>query len=41
MSSTRLSIYLYGTPELTQDYNERTSLTSFRFAFSISGSILL
>lgn len=28
------------TPELTQDYNERTSLTSFRFAFSISGSIL-
>ena len=28
------------TAELTQDYNERTSLTSFRFAFSISGSIL-
>lgn len=28
------------TPELTQDYNERTSLNSFRFAFSISGSIL-
>lgn len=28
------------TPELTQDYNERTSLTSFRFAFSIGGSIL-
>lgn len=28
------------TPELTQDYDERTSLTSFRFAFSISGSIL-
>ena len=28
------------TPELTQDYNERTSLTSFRFAFSIAGSIL-
>ncbi|NJR65960.1 MAG: MFS transporter [Leptolyngbyaceae cyanobacterium CRU_2_3] len=27
------------TPELTQDYNERTSLNSFRFAFSISGSI--
>jgi GPH family glycoside/pentoside/hexuronide:cation symporter len=27
------------TPELTQDYNERTSLTSFRFAFSIGGSI--
>ena len=28
------------TPELTEDYNERTSLNSFRFAFSISGSIL-
>ena len=28
------------TAELTQDYNERTSLTSFRFAFSIGGSIL-
>jgi len=28
------------TPELTQDYNERTSLTSFRFAFSIGGGIL-
>ncbi len=28
------------TPELTQDYDERTSLNSFRFAFSISGSIV-
>ena len=28
------------TPELTQDYNERTDLNSFRFAFSIGGSIL-
>jgi glycoside/pentoside/hexuronide:cation symporter, GPH family len=28
------------TPELTQDYQERTSLNSFRFAFSIGGSIL-
>ena len=28
------------TPELTQNYNERTSLNSFRFAFSIGGSIL-
>ncbi len=28
------------TPEITQDYNERTSLTSFRFGFSIGGSIL-
>ncbi|MGF1480942.1 MAG: MFS transporter [Cyanophyceae cyanobacterium] len=28
------------TPELTQDYNERTSLNSYRFAFSIGGSIL-
>ncbi|NJP08443.1 MAG: MFS transporter [Leptolyngbyaceae cyanobacterium RU_5_1] len=27
------------TPELTQDYNERTSLNSFRFAFSLSGGI--
>lgn len=28
------------TPEMTKDYNERTSLNSFRFAFSIGGSIL-
>ncbi|MBD3881326.1 MFS transporter [Phormidium tenue FACHB-886] len=28
------------TPELTQDYDERTSLNSFRFAFSIGGGIL-
>lgn len=28
------------TPELTQDYNERTSLNSFRFTFSIGGSIV-
>ncbi|MBE9011911.1 MFS transporter, partial [Pseudanabaenaceae cyanobacterium LEGE 13415] len=28
------------TPELTQDYDERTSLNSYRFAFSIGGSIL-
>jgi len=28
------------TPELTQDYNERTGLNSFRMAFSIGGSIL-
>lgn len=28
------------TPELTQDYNERTTLNSFRFSFSIGGSIL-
>jgi GPH family glycoside/pentoside/hexuronide:cation symporter len=27
------------TPEITQDYNERTTLNSFRFAFSIGGSI--
>ncbi|BAY50983.1 putative sodium:galactoside symporter protein [Thermostichus vulcanus NIES-2134] len=27
------------TPELTEDYNERTTLNSFRFAFSIGGSI--
>ncbi|MDX1978509.1 MAG: MFS transporter [Pseudanabaenaceae cyanobacterium bins.68] len=28
------------TAELTQDYQERTSLNSFRFAFSIGGSVL-
>ena len=28
------------TPELTQNYNERTRLNSFRFVFSIGGSIL-
>ncbi len=28
------------TPELTQDYDERTNLNSFRFGFSIGGSIL-
>ncbi|WOB41899.1 MFS transporter [Thermoleptolyngbya oregonensis NK1-22] len=28
------------TPELTDDYDERTSLNSFRFIFSIGGSIL-
>jgi GPH family glycoside/pentoside/hexuronide:cation symporter len=32
--------YTAMTPELTQDYNERTRLNSFRFAFSIGGSIL-
>jgi GPH family glycoside/pentoside/hexuronide:cation symporter len=31
--------YVALTPELTDDYNERTSLNSFRFAFSIGGSI--
>jgi GPH family glycoside/pentoside/hexuronide:cation symporter len=28
------------TPELTRDYDERTSLTSFRFAFSIGGALV-
>lgn len=28
------------TPELSDDYNERTTLNSFRFAFSIGGSLL-
>lgn len=28
------------TPEITQDYNERTTLNTFRFSFSIGGSIL-
>lgn len=28
------------TPELTRDYDERTALNSYRFAFSIGGSLL-
>ena len=28
------------TPDMTQDYNERTSLNGFRFTFSIGGSLL-
>jgi GPH family glycoside/pentoside/hexuronide:cation symporter len=32
--------YTAMTPELSQDYDERTTLNSFRFAFSIGGSIL-
>jgi len=28
------------TPELTRDYDERTSLNSFRFAFSVGGTLL-
>lgn len=28
------------TPELTQDYNERTSLNAYRFAFAIVGTLL-
>ncbi|MEA5579761.1 MFS transporter [Nodularia harveyana UHCC-0300] len=32
--------YAAMTPELTQNYDERTTLNSFRFAFSIGGSIL-
>jgi glycoside/pentoside/hexuronide:cation symporter, GPH family len=28
------------TPEMTQDYHERTSLNGFRFTFSIGGSLL-
>ncbi len=31
--------YTAMTPEMTPDYNERTSLNSFRFTFSIGGSI--
>lgn len=31
--------YTAMTPELTQDYDERTGLNSYRFAFSIGGSI--
>ncbi|MCG8348371.1 MAG: MFS transporter [Chloroflexales bacterium] len=32
--------YVALTPELTQDYDERTKLNSFRFAFSIGGSLM-
>ncbi|NCJ05555.1 MFS transporter [Synechococcales cyanobacterium C] len=32
--------YAAMTPELTQDYDERTSLNSFRFAFSLGGALL-
>jgi len=32
--------YFALTPELTQDYDERTSLTSYRMAFSIIGSLI-
>jgi GPH family glycoside/pentoside/hexuronide:cation symporter len=28
------------TPELTRDYNERTSLNAYRFAFSIGGALI-
>jgi GPH family glycoside/pentoside/hexuronide:cation symporter len=33
--------YVALTPELTQDYNERTSLNSFRFTFAIGSSLLV
>jgi GPH family glycoside/pentoside/hexuronide:cation symporter len=32
--------YLALTPELTQDYDERTSLTSYRMAFSLFGGLV-
>jgi len=32
--------YVALTPELTQDYDERTSLTTYRMAFSIAGSLI-
>lgn len=32
--------YVSLTPELTQDYDERTQLNQFRFAFSVGGSIV-
>ncbi len=32
--------YAAMTPELTQDYDERTTLNSFRLAFSLTGAIL-
>ncbi len=33
--------YVSLTPELTRDYDERTSLNSFRFAFSIGGALVV
>jgi len=39
-TSTFVSLsYFALTPELTEDYDERTSLTSFRMFFSIAGSL--
>lgn len=39
-ASTFVSLsYFALTPELTEDYDERTSLTSFRMFFSIAGSL--
>jgi len=32
--------YVALTPELTQDYDERTSLTSYRMAFSLTGGLI-
>lgn len=32
--------YMALTPELTQDYDERTSLTSYRMAFSLAGGLV-
>ncbi|NIP42997.1 MAG: MFS transporter, partial [candidate division Zixibacteria bacterium] len=32
--------YFALTPELTPDYDERTSLTSYRMAFSILGGLI-
>ena len=32
--------YFALTPEMTQDYDERTSLTMYRMAFSITGSLV-
>jgi GPH family glycoside/pentoside/hexuronide:cation symporter len=32
--------YVALTPELTDDYDQRTTLTNFRFAFSIGGSVI-
>jgi len=32
--------YVALTPELTQDYDERTSLTSYRMAFSLAGGLV-
>ena len=41
MAFTAVNVpYTALTAELTQDYDERTSLNAFRFAFSIGGSLL-
>lgn len=42
MAFTAVNVpYTALTPELSQDYDERTSLNAYRFAFSIGGSLII